>query len=227
MTKTPDFMLPRPPMPHDPAVLGAFDRLFDAAVAQGPARPIGYDLPYPRWQFICHLADTRDVVLHGSGNAGIDEFEPRQPNDTTVFGNQKAVYAASDGLWPMYFAILDRDTYPMLLINSSVRVAEPGGDVSEPRYFFSITRAALDQRPYRQGTIYFLPRHTFRVQPPETHGGQTIHIPQWASSEPVVPLCKIEVGPEDFPLLDRIRGHDDDVAFARIRANPDGFPWLD
>lgn len=227
MSDTPDFMLPRPPVPTDPAVLAAFDQLYEASAAQGPADPIVYDLPAPRWQFICHVADTKDVVLHGSGNPEIAIFEPRQPNDSTVYGNQKAVYAASDGLWPMYFAILDRVTHPMLLINSSIRVEEPGRALSEPRYFFSITRSALDQRPYRKGTIYFLPRQTFSQQPPEKHGGRTIHIPQWASPEPVAPLCKIEVGPEDFPLLDNIRGHDDELAFARIRANPDGFPWLD
>jgi hypothetical protein len=38
---------------------------------------------------------------------------------------------------------------------------------------------------------------------------------------------KLSVGPEDFPLLDHIRGHDDESTFARARADPDGFPWVD
>ena len=213
-------------MPDDPAVLAEFDRMFDEAVGRGPGSVIDYDLPQPRWQFICHIADTREVVLHGSGDGSIAHFEPRQPNDSTVFGNQKAVYAASDGLWPMYFAILDRANAPIFLINASFRIATPEG-LGEPHYFFSITRAALDKRAFRRGTIYFLPRKTFHQQPPETRDGETIHIPQWASPEPVAPLCKIEVGPEDFPMLDQMRGHDDDIMFARIKANPDGFPWLE
>lgn len=227
MTTTPHFLLPRPPMPTDPAVLASFDALFDAAIAAGSSRPIPYDLPQPRWQFICHVADTRDVVLHGSGNPDIALFEPRQPNDTTVFGNQRAVYAASDGLWPMYFAILDRDTFSIFLINSSLRFERDGEGLSEPHYFFSISRKALEQRPFRRGTIYFLPRRTFTQQSPQVHDGQTVHFPQWASHVPAAPLCKIEVAPEDFPFLEQMRGHDDEITLARIRADPDGFPWLD
>jgi hypothetical protein len=220
-----DFLVSRPPMPDDPDVLGAFDRLVDEAVARGPGSVVDYRLPYPRWQFICHIADTRDVVLHGSGDPDIARFEPRQPNDSTVFGNQKAVYAASDGLWPMYFAILDRPNVPFL-INASFRLATPDG-LGDPYYFFSISRPALEKRAFRRGTIYFLPRKTFHQQRPETRDGETVHIPQWASFEPVVPLCKIAVGPEDFPLLAEMRGHDDEDMLARIKAKPDGFPWLD
>src|SRR6218665_1803089 len=106
MSALPHWLASRPPMPTDPAVLRSFDALFDAAVARGPESVIDYRLPAPRWQFICHLADTRDIVLHGSGNPEITRFEPRQPEDVSEFGNQNAVYAASDGLWPMYFAIL-------------------------------------------------------------------------------------------------------------------------
>ena len=58
-------------------------------------------------------------------------------------------------------------------------------------------------------------------------GGQRVHIAQWASPEAVVPLAKITVGPEDFPVLAQMRGHVDEITFPRARANPDGFPWLD
>jgi hypothetical protein len=214
-------------MPTDPKVLAAFDRLFAATIARGPGSLIDYDLPQPRWQFICHLADTRAVVLHGSSNPTITRFEPRQPDDASAFGNQNAVYAASDGLWPMYFAILDRAGHPMSTINSAVRLGLDGGRQSDPYYFFSITQAALEQRPYQAGTIYFLPRDTFRQQPPYVVGGQRAHIAQWASLEAVRPLARIEVTPEDFPLLDQMRGHIDEIVFPKARANPDGFPWLD
>jgi len=43
----------------------------------------------------------------------------------------------------------------------------------------------------------------------------------------LAPLARIAVDPEDFPLLDQMRGHDDEIAFARARANPNGFPWLE
>ena len=65
---------------------------------------------------------------------------------------------------------------------------------------------------FREGTAgrYFehwitdLPRDTFEQQPEATFGAMRVAIPQWASAEPVVPLARIEVGPEDFPLLSQI-----------------------
>ncbi len=226
MSETPDFMTQRPPMPADAATLAAFDALYDTAVATNRGGPIDYRLAPPRWQFICHIADTREVVLHGSGNPAIAEFEPRQPVDNTEFGNRKAVYAASDGLWPMYFAILDRDRHNMSLINASARLLADDGAPGEPLYFFSISADALPLAPWRRGTIYFLPRATFEQQPEGQFSGRRVSIPQWASAEPVTPLARIEVGPEDFPLLANIRGHDGN-AMARARENPDGFPWVD
>jgi hypothetical protein len=44
---------------------------------------------------------------------------------------------------------------------------------------------------------------------------------------PVKPLARLQVSPADFPFLDQIRGHDDQIQQERARANPDGFPWID
>lgn len=49
-------------------------------------------------------------MLHGTGEPDIALFEPRQPEDLSEFGGRRAVFAAMDGIWPMYFAILDRVT---------------------------------------------------------------------------------------------------------------------
>lgn len=220
----PSYYLPRPPMPRDPRTLAAFDDLFEAAKANGGL--IDYGLAAPRWQFLCHLADTKDVVLHGSGNPAIAEFEPRKSDDVNEFGDRKAVYSAGDGLWPIYFAILDRDRFPMSLINSAMRLELGGGRRSEPYYFFSISETARSQMPFRRGTVYLLPRDTFEQQAAINMGGHDIWLPQWASLEPVRPIARIEVGPEDFPFLAQLRGHDDETIFAKARANPDGFPWL-
>lgn len=225
MTDLPSYFLPRPAMPQDAATLSAFAHLH-AMMARGSGEEIAYDLEAPRWQFLCHLTDTKNIVLHGSGNPDIALFEPRKSDDVNPFGDRKAVYAASDGIWPIYFAILDRDRFPMSLINSSVRIVE-GERRSEPHYFFSISKQVLDQKPYRRGTVYLLPRATFEQQPPMRDGERTIELPQWASLEPVVPLAKLSIGPEDFPFLAQMRGHDDETTFAKARANPDGFPWLE
>jgi len=221
----PDYWLPRPPIPTDSTSLAAFDQLFEDAVQQGGE--INYRLAAPRWQFACYIADTRPVLLHGSGDAQIKRFEPRQPNDTTEFGNQLAVYAASDGVWPLYYAILDRGRHPMSMINASVRAVDDDGSSSLPHYYFSISAPALAARAFRPGTLYFLPRTTFRQQPDTQFHGQLVRVDHWASPEAVVPLCQLTVTPDDFPHLGQIRGHDDATTLARARANPDGFPWIE
>jgi len=222
--EVPGFLERRPPVDLDAATRAAFDLEFDEAVAAGRAIDAGRGAP--AWQFLAYIVETRGLLVHGSTDPGIDVFEPRQSDDVAAFGNQQAVYAASDALWAMYFAILDRDGHPMSLVNAAVRFEGPDGP-GDPLYFFSISEAAHAAGAFSPGTVYLLPREPFVQEPPHEFGGRVVHSEQWASLVPVAPLTRIPVGPEDFPLLDRIRGHDDEVTTARARANPDAFPWLD
>src|SRR5690348_14646642 len=116
MPQLPAYYLSRPLPEPDARTAAAFDRLFCEAVEQGPGVEIDYTLSAPKWQFLCYLCDAREILVHGSGNPSIEEFEPRQSNDTEEFGNRRAVYAASDGLWAMYFAIVDRDRHVTSLV---------------------------------------------------------------------------------------------------------------
>lgn len=211
----PDYWLPRPAATTSAALGARFDQVLDKALADGPGQPIDYQLDAPKWQFLCHAADRGDYVLHGSANPDIAEFEPRQPHDLSVFGAQLAVFAAADGIWPMFYAILDRDGTPMSMCNACVRI---GDDV---RYYFSISASALARQPWQVGTVYLLPSATFVHEPP-ANGFQSA---QTASPQPVRPAAKLTVGPQDFPYLDHIHGHDDAELTARATADPDGFPW--
>jgi len=219
----PDYWMPRPGPAPDAATRAEFDRLLDGSLLAGPDDFIDYRLATPKWQFLCHAADRGGFVLHGTGNADITVFEPRQSNDVGEFGNRSAVYAASDGLWPMYFAILDRDRYDIGLVNACIRIT----GMQESYYYFSITASVLQQQPWRTGVVYLLPGDSFEMQPAITLDGREIRIAQAASSVPVRPVAKLSVGPEDFPFLDAIRGHDNDEVLARAAADPDGFPWSD
>jgi hypothetical protein len=223
----PRYYLPRPALQLDATTIAAYEALWTHITTAPEAGELPYSLPMPRWQFLCYLADHKPVVLHGSGNPNVIAFEPRQAADVIAFGNRAAVYAASDGIWPIYYAILDRDQYAMSLTNACIRVVTPTGEASEPFYFFSISQTALVYRPWRTGTVYILPRTTFEPQPPIPSGDSAIHVLQWASPMRVVPLAKLHVTPADFPFLDQIRGHDDQIQHERARANPDGFPWID
>lgn len=221
----PDYWLQRPGPEPDEAARRAFDALLDEAAARGPGALIEYALAAPRWQFLCHAAERRELALHGSGNPAIAEFEPRQSNDLNEFGNQRAVYAAADGIWAMFFAIVDRDRYALSITNACIRLEDAAGRVSEPRYLFSVSQAARPQQPWRTGTVYLLPRATFAQQPPFPFGESRVHVAQLASPDPVVPLARLTVAPEDFPFLADIRGHDDARMEVYQQALMTGAPW--
>jgi hypothetical protein len=224
----PSYWLPRPGVAADRETAASFDRLLDEALDSGPEQAIDYRLSAPKWQFLCHAAERGDLVLHGSGNPDITELQPRQPMDVDEFSNRNAVYAATDGIWPMFFAILDRERHrSTFLCNSCVRVGLPGGQFGPPYYFFSISRPVLEQQPWRDGTVYLLPAATFELQPPMELGNTPLHIAQAAGPVPVKPLAKLSVRPSDFPYLRQVHGHDDEVLTARIAADPNGFPWFE
>lgn len=222
---TPPFVrLPRPEIP-----IADRDRWRPLLrrVEQGHGGVLPYDLRMPKWQFLSLLVDTAGVVLHGSSRPDIAEFRPRQPTDVDEFSSQHAVYAASDGIWPIYFAIVDR-TRAGSLLNACFTVLD-GGDPDEQStyYFFSLEQSALDSRPWRDGTVYVLPRRSFVAQPPGRIGGHRVQVQQWASAEAVRPLARLPVTPADFPFLDAVLPHDPALVRERSAREPDGFPWLD
>jgi hypothetical protein len=221
----PDWVVARPPGPDD-EVAAQFADLWAGHLAGGTGRAVDYRLAAPRWQFLCWLADTQDVLLHGSGSADIEEFEPRQADDGGEFGARLAVYAASDGLWPMYFAIVDR-TVVGSLVNASLHVLDDEGQRAGSYYYFSVDRDALAAGAWRPCSVYVLARASFEAQPEEDWVGLRLASTQWASPVPVRPLARVDVRPEDFPLLDEVHGHDPAVVTARAAADPDDFPWLD
>lgn len=220
----PDYWLERPSENLDVETRVAFDGLFDAALSIEGCPTLDYVLPYPKWQFLCHVADHHDVALHGSGNPNIALFEPRQSNDLNEFGNQKAVYAASDGLWAMFFAIVDRERVTSIT-NACVRLEDDSGAMHGPLYVFSVSQSALASQPWRTGTVYLLPRSTFTTQPPMAFGSSQVHFAQLASFVPVEPLAKLTVAPADFPFLPLIRGHDDERLQDYATALQTGAPW--
>ena len=220
----PDYWLKRPSEDCDERTQLAFDEMLKTALSIGGCPTIPVPLPWPKWQFLCYVADHHDLALHGSGDPNIALFEPRQSSDVNDFGNQKAVYAASDGLWAMFFAIVDRARV-MSITNACIRLEEDTGAVHGPLYQFSVSQSALASQPWRTGTVYLLPRKTFTTQPPMALGSSKVHIAQLASLVPVQPVAKLTVTPEDFPFLLQIRGHDDQRLQEYATALQTGAPW--
>ena len=157
----------------------------------------------------------------------IESFEPRQPIDFAPFGDQKAVFATSDPVWAMFYAIVDRDRYEITLNNGCILVLDSNGRAGTPHYYFSISRYALKERPWREGYVYFLPADTFVEQPAGEYGGNTARVPQLASAVPVTPFARLRVVPGDFPFLAQIRGHEDERLAEYAQAVMTAGAWPD
>jgi hypothetical protein len=221
--ETPAFLLPSPPFDKSPSKQDAFEDLWQS-IHKGDF--INYQLPYPKWQFLSYLCETRELVLHGSQNKEIGIVEPRQANDKKAFSNQHAIYATTDGIWVIYFAILDRKNNPeMTLFNSCLRAQFSIDQISDPMYFFSITHSVLLRKPWCEGMIYILPRQSFEREATQQMQGIEIVFPHWISPLPVDPVARLQVGPQDFPFLAQIHGHNDEKLVHLAMADPNGFPW--
>ena len=177
------------------------------------------------WPFLCGLAERRRIAFHGTGDPNIESFEPRQPIDFAPFGHQKAVFATSDPIWAMFYAIVDRDRYRVTLNNGCILLMDSEGRPGVPHYYFSITRGALERRPWRTGYVYFLPAESFIEQPSGMYAGHAARVPQLASPVAVTPFARLRVAPSDFPFLPHIRGHEDDRLAEYAQAVMAAEPW--
>ena len=218
----PPYYLPRPEFDLGAEKQFAFDELWQSATN---GSFIDYRLPHPKWQFLSYLCDSRDLVLHGSQNRDIEVVEPRQAKDKRAYSNQNAIYATTDGIWVIYFAIIDRQRHPGLsLFNSCFQIKLADEQLSEPFYFFSISGAFRKQNPWCQGVVYILPRQDFSREAAQQAQEVEVIFPHWISALPAEPVAKLIVAPTDFPFLDQIHGHNDQKLVELYTANPDTFP---
>ena len=218
----PEYWL-RSPAEDVPVERDELDAELDRALSTGPETAFDYSLAAPKWQFLQHALDHGDILLHGSSSPDIRLFEPRKANDVRKFGDRAAVYAAADGIWPLFFAVLDRSSKPFI-VNAAIRVLT---DPEQSLWFFSVTDSLLATSPWRDGSIYLLPREGFEDDAPMDFDGVQIRSLQAANPDPVRPLARLIVTPADFPLLDQVRAHDDAIIAERAAMDPSGFPWVD
>ena len=214
----PDYWLPRPPLEADEATEEAVD-----AFLAGDLDLDSLPRAVMPWQFLCALAARRQIAFHGTGDPGIERFEPREPVDFAPFGQQRAVFATSDPIWAMFYAIVDRAGHELTLNNGCLVL----DDLGESYYYFSVSRQALGRQPWRTGYLYLLPADTFVEQPGATYAGHPAHVPQLASPVAVEALARLRVEPHDFPFLDRIGGHDDHRLAEYAQAVMSAAPWPD
>jgi hypothetical protein len=125
-----DFLLPQPPFDLTPEKQAEFEKLIDSTPS---GSYVDYQLTHPKWQFLSYLCKSRDLVLHGSQNANIEEVAPRKANDVKAYSAQKAIYATTDGIFVIYFAIIDRKKFnPLSLFNSCLEIRVSPNQVLGP-----------------------------------------------------------------------------------------------
>lgn len=164
---------------------------FDALLARTPGGgEIAYDLPWPKWWFLHHLVRS-GYVLHGTNEAGIEEFETRENLDAHNVRRVDAVWASDDAIWPLYFAVVNRPV-AQSYINWCEHVP------SASRYLFSIGSDPRDEASWTTGTVYVLPADTFEPTPKSR---------ELTSRVPVRPRARLTVDPDDFPFKVQTRGH--------------------
>lgn len=223
MTNPQDWLMPGPPLEMSPEKQQAFEDLWQAT---NRGDLIKYHLPYPKWQFLTYICEAKELVLHGSQNRTIHVIEPRQAKDIRAYSNQRAIYATTDGIWVIYFAILDRNKYPgMSLFNSCLQTRISSDQLSDPLYFFSISHPVLLQQPWCEGMIYILQRQTFEREASQQIQGMEIIFPHWISKQSSEPVARLQVGPQDFPFLSKIHGHNNEKLNRLAAADPNGYPW--
>jgi len=183
----------RSPFPQfSPEEIEQFESIYTDAVSK--QAHIIYSSSYPKHRFIQYIASAKPVVLHGSNNKTIAEFEPRRQ---TLYNGQyaDAVFATKDGIWPLFYAVLDRRKVEGNIRNACFHVRNDRNTF----YFFSLTTATLRQDPWVSGMIYFLPERSF-----ERVSHSAVSFDEWISTTSVTPITKIEVEPEDFLFLPKV-----------------------
>lgn len=157
---------------------------------------INYTSQFSKQRFIQYIASNKNVLLHGSNNKMITEFEPRRQ---TLYNGKyvNAVFATKDGLWPVFYAILDKTKVSRNIRNGCLETIN-----GNKFYFFSLTQETYLNNPWTNGMIYFVPHETFTKA-----SNEIVSFDEWISKEPVRPIAKLVVDWTDFYFLNRITIH--------------------
>lgn len=195
-----------------------FEDLYERAMRQ-PNEIIDYRLPAPKHKFLQYIARHKPIVFHGSNHPGITRFEPRPQ---TLFDGQAdaAVFASKDPIWSAFYAVLDKEKLHGNFRNGSLSV-----DGKRWFHFYSLTKATAAGGPWTSGMMYFLPEEAFTYI-----GRGPVRFNEWISREPVTPLARLPIHPDDFIFRNRVAVHKPDEPMAatwllykfrtRFRRNP-------
>jgi hypothetical protein len=171
-----------------------FDEIYEHYIINGNGNFITYTSNYPKYLFLNYIIENKNVLVHGSNNSDINKLEPRAQllaNNKPV----KAVFAASDGIWSLFFAVINRKEYMGSLRNICLTIPTKKG--IKRYYYFSVNKE-FKGKYWTDGILYILPKKPFK------QGGIN---DEWICENNVKPLAKMSVTPEDFPFLEKVYKH--------------------
>ncbi|WP_216827341.1 hypothetical protein [Alkalihalobacterium elongatum] len=171
-----------------------FEEISTRYLSTGDGSLISYNSKYPLYLFLNYVIENKNVLVHGSNNPSITEFEPQ---NSSLFNGKpiKAVFASSDGVWSLFFAVLNRSRHVGSIRNLCLSVTTNKG--KKRYYYFSINNNDEPDQ-WRDGTIYFFPKSLFK------QGGIG---DEWVYEDKVKPIARLSVSPNDFPFLDKVSIH--------------------
>jgi len=118
---------------------------------------IEYRMDPPKHEFLSYLVHARGYLLHGTGSPQLERLRPTRATDYDA-RSLDAVFATSDGIWPLFFATLDRERAGSLW-NGCLHVRR--GGVLRRYYFFFTEADPRGEQIWRNGAIYVVPREPF------------------------------------------------------------------
>jgi hypothetical protein len=192
-----------PELDLPPQAIEEFETIYRTYIAKGNGDFIHYTSSYPKYLFLHYLIEKKDVLVHGSNNENIEIFEPKEQ---TLFTGKpvKAVFAASDGIWSMFFAVINRSEYVGSLRNACFTLQTKKG--MKRFYYFSVNEEFKGEL-WKDGCIYIMPKHFFK------QGGIK---DEWICETKVKPLAKLPVTRKDFPFLEKVKHHKETDSMLKI-----------
>lgn len=170
---------------------------YEAWLEGGLALDKLYALPYDPVRMLRYLATRESYLFHGSNNREIARFEPREQ---TLYSGKPvhAVFASAEPLWSLFYAVFDRSKLVGSFRNGCLAYS------SQRYHYYSLNQATMRAEPWTPGMLYVLPREPFRRA-----SSSKLRFDEWICEQPVEPLLRIEVQPQDFVFRDRVAVHGD------------------
>ena len=175
-----------PPYRIDAGRREAFEELIQVAKSQEGSLTSA-SCPHPIHELLTYLVVEHGLLLHGSNDADLATLDPQPASD---YGTELlAVVACDDGIWPIFYAVLDRQQNE---VDHEVRA-----DGNEVNVFTACTH--LGRTPRMRRFYMFAvsePIHANRQlgrEVPSTHSHVTAFAAKWATNGsarfPCGPFC--------------------------------------